>query len=243
MNVASIFRDTANQLTTGVGKVINNIVDFFSNLSSGITGLFNSNTPFRQVSTSSKSDEFELVNFCNNIKHLGGGSLSSVKMFLNSQCEMDDSDESECNSIYGSVDSEYNSIYGSVESGYNSIYDSSESGYESTDNPEKHIYEEIKNPEENIYEEIGNPKEHKYEGINIPEENIYESIEENNLVTVDNTYSEVFDSIDFYEEDIYTSPSGDTLSEENSYDTIPTDDELLRLFLSKIKNGTKFNTL
>ncbi|MBG3081299.1 hypothetical protein I4632_13925 [Proteus mirabilis] len=232
MNVASIFRDTANQLTTGVGKVINNIVDFFSNLSSGITGLFNSNTPFRQVSTSSKSDEFELVNFCNNIKHLGSGSLSSVKMFLNSQCEMDDSDESECNSIYGSVDSEYNSIYGSVdseynsiygsvESGYNSIYDSSESGYESTDNPEKHIYEEIKNPEENIYE----------------------SIEENNLVTVDNTYSEVFDSIDFYEEDIYTSPSGDTLSEENSYDTIPTDDELLRLFLSKIKNGTKFNTL
>ncbi|QPN90922.1 hypothetical protein [Proteus vulgaris] len=221
MNVASIFRDTANQLTTGVGKVINNIVDFFSNLSSGITGLFNSNTPFRQVSTSSKSDEFELVNFCNNIKRLGGGSLSSVKMFLNSQCEMDDSDESECNSIYGSVDSGYNSIYGSVESGYNSIYDSSESGYESTDNPEKHIYEEIKNPEENIYE----------------------SIEENNLVTVDNTYSEVFDSIDFYEEDIYTSPSGDTLSEENSYDTIPTDDELLRLFLSKIKNGTKFNTL
>lgn len=232
MNVASIFRDTANQLTTGVGKVINNIVDFFSNLSSGITGLFNSNTPFRQVSTSSKSDEFELVNFCNNIKYLGENSLSSVKMFLNSQCEMDDLDKSKCNSIYGSVDS-----------GYNSIYDSGESGYESTDNPEKHIYEEIKNPEENIYEEIGNPKEHKYEGINIQEENIYESIEENNLVTVDNTYSEVFDSIDFYEEDIYTSPSGDTLSEENSYDTIPTDDELLRLFLSKIKNGTKFNTL
>lgn len=232
MSITSIFRDTANQLTMGVGKVINNIVDFFSNLSSGITGLFNSNTPFRQVSTGSEFDELELIKFCENIKPLGKSSLSSIKMFLNSQCGMDGLDKSKCNSIYGSVDS-----------GYNSIYDSGESGYESTDNPEKHIYEEIKNPEENIYEEIGNPKEHKYEGINIPEENIYESIEENNLVTVDNTYSEVFDSIDFYEEDIYTSPSGDTLSEENSYDTIPTDDELLRLFLSKIENGTKFNNL
>lgn len=228
MSITSIFRDTVNQLTTGAGKVINNIVDFFSNLSSGITGLFNSNTPFRQVSTSSKSDEFDLVNFCNNIKHLGESPLSSVKMFLNSQCEIDDLDKSKCNSIYGSVDS-----------GYNSIYDLGENGYESTDNPEKHICEEIKNPEENTYEEIGNPKEHKYEGINIPEENIYESIEENNLVTVDNIYSEVFDSTDFYEEDIYTSPSGDTLSEENSYDTMPTDDELLRLF----KYGTKFSIL
>ncbi|WP_311752708.1 hypothetical protein [Proteus columbae] len=210
MSITSIFRDTANQLTMGVGKVINNIVDFFSNLSSGITGLFNSNTPFRQVSTGSEFDGLELIKFCENIKPLGKSSLSSIKMFLNSQCGMDGLDKSKCNSIYGSVDN-----------GYNSIYDSGESGYESTDNPEKHIYEEIKNPEENIYE----------------------SIEENNLVTVDNTYSEVFDSIDFYEEDIYTSPSGDTLSEENSYDTIPTDDELLRLFLSKIKNGTKFNTL
>ncbi|MEQ4988580.1 hypothetical protein ABN080_14120 [Proteus sp. fly-1089] len=228
MSITSIFRDTVNQLTTGAGKVINNIVDFFSNLSSGITGLFNSNTPFRQVSTSSKSDEFDLVSFCNNTKHLGESSLSSVKMFLNSQCEIDDLDKSKCNSIYGSVDS-----------GYNSIYDLGENGYESTDNPEKHICEGIKNPEENTYEEIGNPKEHKYEGINIPEENIYESIEENNLVTVDNIYSEVFDSTDFYEEDIYTSPSGDTLSEENSYDTMPTDDELLRLF----KYGTKFSIL
>ncbi|MCK9781307.1 hypothetical protein, partial [Proteus columbae] len=75
MNVTSIFRDTASQLTMGIGKVISNIVDFFSNLSSGITGLFNSNTPFRQVSTGSKSDGLELINFCKNIEFSRGTSL------------------------------------------------------------------------------------------------------------------------------------------------------------------------
>ena len=221
MNVTSIFRDTANQLTMGIGKVISNIVDFFSNLSSGITGLFNSNTPFRQVSTGSKSDGLELINFCKRIEFSGEKSLSYVKMFLNRQCEMEGLDKSK-----------YNSIYGSVDSGYNSIYDSGESRYELKDSPEEHEYEEINLPEENIYEEI-----------NLPEKNTYESIDENNSVTVEDVYSEVFDSTDFYEEDIYTSPFGDTLSEENSYDTIPTDDELFRLFFTTIKNGTKFNNL
>lgn len=210
MNVTSIFRDTASQLTMGIGKVISNIVDFFSNLSSGITGLFNSNTPFRQVSTGSKSDGLELINFCKNIEFSRGTSLFYIEMFLNSQCEIEELDKSK-----------YNSIYGSVDSGYNSIYDSGESRYELKDSPEKHEYEEI----------------------NLPEENTYESIDRNNSVTVEDVYSEVFDSTDFYEEDIYTSLSNDTLSEENSYDTIPTDDELFRLFFTTIENGTKFNTL
>ena len=29
MNITSIFRGTVNQLTTGAGKVISNVVDFF----------------------------------------------------------------------------------------------------------------------------------------------------------------------------------------------------------------------
>lgn len=143
MNVTSIFRDTASQLTMGIGKVISNIVDFFSNLSSGITGLFNSNTPFRQVSTGSKSDGLELINFCKNIEFSRGTSLFYIEMFLNSQCEMEGLDKSK-----------YNSIYGSVDSGYNSIYDSGESRYELKDSPEEHEYEEINLPEENIYESI-----------------------------------------------------------------------------------------
>lgn len=143
MNVTSIFRDTASQLTMGIGKVISNIVDFFSNLSSGITGLFNSNTPFRQVSTGSKSDELELINFCKNIEFSRGTSLFYIEMFLNSQCEIEELDKSK-----------YNSIYGSVDSGYNSIYDSGESRYELKDSPEEHEYEEINLPEENIYESI-----------------------------------------------------------------------------------------
>lgn len=143
MNVTSIFRDTASQLTMGIGKVISNIVDFFSNLSSGITGLFNSNTPFRQVSTGSKSDGLELINFCKNIEFSRGTSLFYIEMFLNSQCEIEELDKSK-----------YNSIYGSVDSGYNSIYDSGESRYELKDSPEEHEYEEINLPEENIYESI-----------------------------------------------------------------------------------------
>ncbi|MEB6857113.1 hypothetical protein NA898_08745 [Proteus cibi] len=143
MNVTSIFRDTASQLTMGIGKVISNIVDFFSNLSSGITGLFNSNTPFRQVSTGSESDGLELINFCKNIEFSRGTSLFYIEMFLNSQCEMEGLDKSK-----------YNSIYGSVDSGYNSIYDSGESRYELKDSPEEHEYEEINLPEENIYESI-----------------------------------------------------------------------------------------
>lgn len=210
MNVTSIFRDTASKLTMGIGKVISNIVDFFSNLSSGITGLFNSNTPFRQVSTGSKSDGLELINFCKNIEFSRGTSLFYIEMFLNSQCKMEGLDKSK----------------------YNSIYGSGESGYELKDSQEEHEYEEINLSEENINEEI-----------NISKENTYESIDGNNSVTVEDVYSEVFDSTDFYEEDIYALPSDDTLSEENIYDTIPTDDELFRLFFTTIENGTKFNTL
>lgn len=58
MNINSIFRDTVNQLTTGAGKAINSVVDFFSSLRSGITGLFNSNTSFRQAAT-----DLSLINY------------------------------------------------------------------------------------------------------------------------------------------------------------------------------------
>nr|MBG3151034.1 hypothetical protein [Proteus mirabilis] len=172
MSVVSFLRDTASQFATGALKSINNIVDFFSSLSSSVIGLFNSSTPFRQVSTGSKSDGLELINFYKDIESLGENSLSSIKMFLNSQCEMDGLDKSKCNSIYGSVDS-----------GYNSIYDSGESGYESTDNPEKHIYEEINIPEENIYESIeennlvtvDNTYSEVFDSIDFYEEDIYTS--------------------------------------------------------------------
>ena len=66
MNITSIFRDTVNQLTIGAGKVINNIVDFFSNISSGITGIFNSNTPFRQATTEPSFISHTPINFVNN---------------------------------------------------------------------------------------------------------------------------------------------------------------------------------
>lgn len=209
MNVASIFRDTANQLTTGVGKVINNIVDFFSNLSSGITGLFNTNAPFREVLTGAKPANSEFIIIINEVKGLRGDSISINNNFSGNQYEI-------CNSIYGS----------------------GESGYEKIDDSDNHIYQSIDDSDNHIYESIDENFLDKRKDINKPEDG-------NNSVKVEGEYILSVDSINFYEEDVYVSPSGDTLSEENSYDTIPTDDELLRLFLSKIKieNGTKFNTI
>ncbi|MCT8264205.1 hypothetical protein NBG77_12085 [Proteus terrae] len=77
MNINSIFRDTVNKLTTGAGKVINNIVDFFSNLSSGITGIFNSNTSFRQVAI-----DPSLINY----NDPGKTSHSNLQDFLHEKC-------------------------------------------------------------------------------------------------------------------------------------------------------------
>lgn len=86
MNINSIFRDTVNQLTTGAGKVINNIVDFFSNLSSGITGIFNSNIYFRQVKTEPSFISHTPINFVNNKDEPIKSSLGIINEFLN-KCE------------------------------------------------------------------------------------------------------------------------------------------------------------
>ncbi|UXA33977.1 hypothetical protein KZA80_17205 [Proteus terrae] len=77
MNITSIFRDTVNQLTTGAGKAINSVVDFFSSLRSGITGLFNSNTSFRQATT-----DLSLINY----NDPGKTSLSNLQNFLHEKC-------------------------------------------------------------------------------------------------------------------------------------------------------------
>lgn len=114
MNVTSIFRDTANQLTTGVGKVINNIVDFFSNLSSGITGLFNSNTPFRQVSTGTESANSEFIIIRNEANGLKIDSNCFKNVFFENQYEM-----------------------------YNSIYNPEKNTYEEIDVPKDHEYDVI----------------------------------------------------------------------------------------------------
>ncbi|WP_368937546.1 hypothetical protein [Proteus terrae] len=77
MNITSIFRDTVNQLTTGAGKAINSVVDFFSSLRSGITGIFNSNTSFRQVAI-----DPSLINY----NDPGKTSHSNLQDFLHEKC-------------------------------------------------------------------------------------------------------------------------------------------------------------
>ncbi len=98
MNITSIFRDTVNQLTTGAGKAINSVVDFFSSLRSGITGLFNSNTSFRQAAT-----DLSLINH-NDPKKT---SLGNLKDFLNEKCGMNTTEDQ----VNGEIDNIENNIY------------------------------------------------------------------------------------------------------------------------------------
>lgn len=129
MNINSIFRDTVNQLTTGAGKAINSVVDFFSSLRSGITGLFNSNTSFRQAAT-----DLSLINH-NDPKKT---SLGNLKDFLNEKCGMNTTEDQ----VNGEIDNIENDIYegGNI--------------YEEMNNKEDPIYEEISNKEEPIYDTI-----------------------------------------------------------------------------------------
>ncbi|MDY3696733.1 MAG: hypothetical protein SO066_18895 [Proteus mirabilis] len=83
MNITSIFRGTVNQLTTGAGKAINSVVDFFSSLRSGITGLFNSSTPFRQATTEPSFIHHTSIGFLNNKDEPIKSSLKTIIGFLN----------------------------------------------------------------------------------------------------------------------------------------------------------------
>ncbi|WP_337155048.1 hypothetical protein [Proteus terrae] len=160
MNITSIFRDTVNQLTTGAGKAINSVVDFFSSLRSGITGLFNSNTSFRQAAT-----DLSLINY-NDPKKT---SLGNLKDFLNEKCGMNTTEDQ----VNGEIDNIENDIYegGNI--------------YEEMNNKEDPIYDEIN---EGILDLIGKLLESRNENkspaiedeysividcVNIPSEEIY----------------------------------------------------------------------
>ncbi|MBG5949188.1 hypothetical protein GWJ01_04895 [Proteus sp. G2618] len=160
MNINSIFRDTVNQLTTGAGKAINSVIDFFSSLRSGITGLFNSNTSFRQAAT-----DLSLINY-NDPKKT---SLGNLKDFLNEKCGMNTTEDQ----VNGEIDNIENDIYegGNI--------------YEEMNNKEDPIYYEIN---EDILDLIGKLLESRNENkspaiedeysividcVNIPSEEIY----------------------------------------------------------------------
>lgn len=134
MNVTSLFRDTASQLAIGAGKVINNIVDFFSSLRADITGLFNSNTSFRQVST-----DLTLINHNDPKKN----SLGNLNDFLDKKCGV--------NTTEGRVNGEKDNIEEHI---YEKIDDAEEHIYEKIGNAEENIYEKIDDEEERIYEKI-----------------------------------------------------------------------------------------
>ncbi|WP_109402444.1 hypothetical protein [Proteus terrae] len=160
MNINSIFRDTVNQLTTGAGKAINSVIDFFSSLRSGITGLFNSNISFRQAAT-----DLSLINY-NDPKKT---SLGNLKDFLNEKCGMNTTEDQ----VNGEIDNIENDIYegGNI--------------YEEMNNKEDPIYDEIN---EDILDLIGKLLESRNENkspaiedeysividcVNIPSEEIY----------------------------------------------------------------------
>ncbi len=104
MNINSIFRDTVNQLTTGAGKAINSVVDFFSSLRSGITGLFNSNTSFRQAAT-----DLSLINYNDQKKT----SLGNLKDFLNEKCGMNTTEDQ----VNGEISDKEDPIYDEINEG------------------------------------------------------------------------------------------------------------------------------
>ncbi|MGA4657887.1 hypothetical protein ACK6ST_13380 [Proteus terrae] len=222
MNINSIFRDTVNQLTTGAGKAINSVVDFFSSLRSGITGLFNSNTSFRQAAT-----DLSLINH-NDPKKT---SLGNLKDFLNEKCGMNTTEDQ----VNGEIDNIENDIYegGNI--------------YEEMNNKEDPIYEEISNKEDPIYEEISNKEEPIYDIINEYFLDLIikpsESRNENKSSAVEEEYSSVIDSIAEPSEDIYTLPYDHVLSDKDLRDTLPTGNENIELLSFSPKDKTKFNTI
>ncbi|MEW4517970.1 hypothetical protein [Proteus vulgaris] len=132
MNITSIFRDTVNQLTIGAGKVINNIVDFFSNISSGITGIFNSNTPFRQATTVPSFISHTPINFVNNKDELIKRPLEIINEFLN-KCENENNSnmiENKCSEVAYFVTTSNDKPY------YNTLFE----GLIHNTPSERHIY-------------------------------------------------------------------------------------------------------
>ncbi|MEY0611868.1 hypothetical protein [Proteus terrae] len=165
MNINSIFRDTVNQLTTGAGKAINSVVDFFSSLRSGITGLFNSNTSFRQAAT-----DLSLINYNDQKKT----SLGNLKDFLNEKCGMNTTEDQ----VNGEISDKEDPIY-------EEISDKEDPIYEEISDKEDPIYDEIN---EGILDLIGRLLESRNENkspaiedeyssvigcVNIPSEEIY----------------------------------------------------------------------
>ncbi|WP_211824416.1 hypothetical protein [Proteus terrae] len=211
-----------NQLTTGAGKAINSVVDFFSSLRSGITGLFNSNTSFRQAAT-----DLSLINY-NDPKKT---SLGNLKDFLNEKCGMNTTEDQ----VNGEIDNIENDIYegGNI--------------YEEMNNKEDPIYEEISNKEDPIYEEISNKEEPIYDIINEYFLDLIikpsESRNENKSSAVEEEYSSVIDSIAEPSEDIYTLPYDHVLSDKDLRDTLPTGNENIELGSFSPKDKTKFNTI
>ncbi|MCM2368193.1 hypothetical protein NBG71_14515 [Proteus sp. FZP2095] len=119
-----------NQLTTGAGKVINNIVDFFSNLSSGITGIFNSNIYFRQVKTEPSFISHTPINFVNNKDESIKSSLGIINEFLN-----------KCENNSNMIENKYSEVvYCMTTSNDKSYYTTLFEGQTHNKPSEKHIY-------------------------------------------------------------------------------------------------------
>ncbi|MEX3025829.1 hypothetical protein EHE21_16905 [Proteus sp. GOKU] len=166
MNITSIFRDAVNQLTTGAGKAINSVVDFFSSLRSGITGLFNSNTSFRQAAT-----DLSLINH-NDPKKT---SLGNLKDFLNEKCGMNTTEDQ----VNGEIDNIENDIY----EGRNI--------YEEMNNKEDPIYEEIN---ENILDLIRKLPESRNENKSSVIEDEYSIVVDSIEESSENIYSEPYEA-------------------------------------------------
>lgn len=157
MNINSIFRDTVNQLITGAGKAINSVVDFFSSLRSGITGLFNSNTSFRQAAT-----DLSLINY----NDPGKTSHSNLQDFLHEKCGV--------NTTEGRVNREKDNIENNIyeEPIYNTINE--EPIYDIIN---EYFLDLIIKPSESRNENKSSAVEEEYSSVidcvNIPSEEIY----------------------------------------------------------------------
>ncbi len=254
MNINSIFRDTVNQLTTGAGKAINSVVDFFSSLRSGITGLFNSNTPFR---------------FNSNDNESGKKSFNTLKDLLGSKCEINtikDTIYKEIdgvkNHIYEEIDGVKNHIYEEIDGVKNHIYkeidDVKKHIYEEIDGVKNHIYEEIDGVKNHIYEEIDDVKKHIYEEIDDVKNHIYEEIDEKYLnlirdssksgnekepLIVNGEYYVIFDCINISSEEVYSESYSNNYSDEVNYDKLLTDNEIMELWGFLLKDKTQINTI
>ncbi|WFC28276.1 hypothetical protein PT008_17500 [Proteus mirabilis] len=215
MNITSIFRDTVNQLTTGAGKAINSVVDFFSSLRSGITGIFNSNTSFRQVAI-----DPSLINY----NDPGKTSHSNLQDFLHEKCGV--------NTTEGRVNREKDNIENNIyeEPIYNTINE--EPIYDTIN--EEPIYDTIN--EEPIYDIIN---EYFLDLIIKPSE----SRNENKSSAVEEEYSSVIDCVNIPSEEIYSDPYEAPLSDGNIRNTLPTGNKNMELLSSSPKDKTKFNTI